>query len=415
MRVLILSVSAGGGHSHAAEAIKSYIKIYDKNSQVKIIDTLKYINPIIDKVVIGGYLKTIKITPSLFGKLYNYSENDFALSSLSAKINEMLAYKLLPLIKKFKPEILITTHPFTTEMLSILKRKYKVDLPGMSIITDYTPHSFWLHQNIDAYIVANSDMIDEMVLKGIPKKNIHPLGIPVNPKFMNKHNKKYTLEQLNLKENVTTLLIMGGSLGIGKISDVYKELIKVNKNIQIIAITGNNKKLYYELLNLQKTSNKKTSIIGYTNEVNKYMQACDLLLTKPGGLTITEALICNIPLALFSPIPGQEEKNAEFLLKHNLAIKLKNIKDCRETIEKLLSSPNTLKTMRDNCSKFSKPYCGNNIYNLINSLVIKYKVKNKVNNKIKNVENEYINNKKISTNFLKSMEKYFLKKSEKLL
>ena len=123
MRALIFSVSAGGGHSRAAEAIKDYIYLYDPDSEVKIIDTLKYINPIIDKVIIGSYLKTIKVTPSLFGKLYDYSETDFGLATISSKINEILTYRLLPLINDFEPDILIATHPFPTEMLSILKIK----------------------------------------------------------------------------------------------------------------------------------------------------------------------------------------------------------------------------------------------------------------------------------------------------
>lgn len=369
MKALILTISAGAGHVQAAEAIKKYIMLNNPNSEVKIIDTLKYINPIIDKVVIGSYLKTIKTTPSLFGKLYDYAETDDGLATVSNKVNELLAYRIAPLINELKPEILICTHPFPAEMVSVLKLKRKIDIPVISILTDYAPHSFWIQPAIDAYIVSNSDMIDGMISRGVKRDIIYDLGIPVSPSFIEQHDRNATFNELNLAPDKPTLLIMGGSLGIGKISDIYNELLKMYMDIQILVITGSNKKLYSELTKLKDSSSKDTRIIGFTDNVNKYMQACDLLLTKPGGLTITEALICRTPIAIFSPIPGQEEKNAEFLLKHNLAIDLGDGKNCSNTIEKLLSSPDTLNTIKYNSAKFSKPCAGHDIYKLLEQLI----------------------------------------------
>jgi processive 1,2-diacylglycerol beta-glucosyltransferase len=410
MKVLILSVSAGGGHGHAAGAIREHIKLNNSSSDVKIIDTLRYINPIIDKVVIGSYLKTIKITPSLYGKLYTYSEGDYRLATtISSKFIEIMAYKLLPLVEEFKPDILICTHPFSTEMVSVMKCKYGIEVPCISVITDYYSHSSWLHPSIDAYIVSNYDMVEDMVFKGIPKDTIYNLGIPVKPCFIDKFSKNDTLKELDLDENKTTILIMGGSLGLGKITDVYERLNRVKNDIQVIVITGNNKKLYYELMKLREHSNKKTQIIGFTNNVNKYMQACDLLLTKPGGLTITEALICQIPLGLFSPIPGQEEKNAQFLLKNNLAVNLSDIDNCINIIEELLDSHEKLKLMKENCVNFSKPCAGNDIYKLIELLVNN----NKIDTNIKTHEKIFEKD-SASKTFLKSVEKYFMKTATKL-
>ncbi|WP_034868154.1 MGDG synthase family glycosyltransferase [Clostridium lundense] len=396
MKALIFSVSAGGGHSRAAEALKDYIYLYNPNSDVKIIDTLRYINPIIDKVIIGSYLKTIKVTPSLFGKLYDYSETDYGLATISSKFNEIMTYRLLPLIKEFKPDILIATHPFPTEMLSILKIKHKTELPTMSILTDYAPHSFWLHPYIDAYIVSNSDMIPEMVSRGIPKNTIYDIGIPISPNFFTEYDRKKTLEEIQFLPDRTTILIMGGSLGMGKIDSIYEELLELENDIQIIVITGNNKKLYYELMKYQNisTETKKTYIIGFTDKVNKYMQASDLLLTKPGGLTITEALICKTPIGIFSPIPGQEEKNAEFLIKHNLAIDLSHDKSIKGTMENLLSDPDNLLTLKENCGKFAKPFVGKDIYDIILKLI-------KKNEYVNTIFNEECINKMQSSNMLK--------------
>jgi processive 1,2-diacylglycerol beta-glucosyltransferase len=369
MKALILSISAGAGHVQAAEAIKKYIMLNNPNSEVKILDTLKYINPIIDKVVIGSYLTTIKTTPSLFGKLYEYAETDDGLATVSNKVNELLAFRIAPLINEFKPEILICTHPFPAEMVSVLKMKGKINIPVISILTDYAPHSFWIQPAIDAYIVSNSDMIDEMISRGVDKDIIYDLGIPVNPSFIKHHDRSTTLNELGLSPNKPTLLIMGGSLGIGKISDIYNEVLKLPMDVQILVITGSNKKLFDELTKIKDSSLKDTRIIGFTGNVNKYMQACDLLLTKPGGLTITEALICGIPIAIFSPIPGQEEKNAEFLLKHGLAIHLGDGKNCSNIIEELLSTPDKLNNIKINCAKFSKPCAGDDIYKLLEHII----------------------------------------------
>ena len=223
MKVLILSVSAGGGHGHAAEAIKDYINLKDSTSEVRIIDTLKYINPIIDKVVIGSYLKTLKVTPSLYGKLYTHSEGDYTIAStISSKFIEIMTHKLLPLMEEFNPDILICTHSFSTEMVSVMKTRYKMSIPAISIITDYYSHSSWLHPNIDAYVVSNCDMIEDMVCKGIPRSIIYNLGIPVNPNFTDQYERINTLKELNLSEDKSTILVMGGSLGMGKITDIYR-------------------------------------------------------------------------------------------------------------------------------------------------------------------------------------------------
>ena len=140
-------------------------------------------------------------------------------------------------------------------------------------------------------------------------------------------------------------------------------------DIQVVAITGNNKKLFSQLRDLSINSYKTTRIVGYTTEVNKYMQACDLLITKPGGLTITEALICGVPLAVFSAIPGQEQKNAEFLLNNNLAVSLAEGKNCSTILNNLLSNPDKLENMRNNCLIFAKPNSGYHIKNLIYKLL----------------------------------------------
>lgn len=368
MKVFIMSISAGGGHMRAANALKAHILLDDPNSNVMIIDTLKYINPMLDKLIIGSYLKSLKIYPSAFGALYNHAERGDGLSSVSSRFNELMGVRLLPLINAFDPDIIVSTHPFCNDMISTLKLRGLIACPTISIMTDFAPHSFWLHPGIDKYIVSNMDMKQEMVLRGIPNDIIYDFGIPVSPDFLQYHDKKETLTSLNLDSEKFTILLMGGSLGIGNILEVYNLLQELPLDFQIIIICGSNEKLSSTLSIEAETSSKATKVIGYTKNVNMYMQCADLLLTKPGGLTISEALICNTPIGIFSPLPGQEEKNAEFLLRHNLAIDLLNGNDCKQTLCYTLSHPNVLLNIKEKSKFFSRPLAGRNILHLLTKL-----------------------------------------------
>lgn len=367
MRTLIFSISAGEGHHQTSLAMKKYILANDNSSKVMIVDTLTYISPLLNKIIIGSYLKAIQIKPSLYRKLYYVIDSNNKLSALqlNSKFNSLLCIKLKKLIDDFKPDTILSTHPIPTEMLSILKVKCRLKVPVITIITDYAPHNFWLHSGIDAYITANQGLIRDITEKGMDKNKIYDFGIPINPDFLQKYDKMQTLSSLNLSPTKLTLLVMGGSLGMGKILDLCKELDKINNDFQLIVIAGKNNKLYSQLIKLKSYFSKDIRILKYTKEINKYMQACDLLFTKPGGITITEAMLSSIPLVLFSPIPGQEEKNIEFLTKNDLAIYLDNIKGCSSTIEELLLNSFTLQKMKHNYANYIKPHSGNDIYNLM--------------------------------------------------
>lgn len=370
MKTLIFSISAGEGHNKTSLAMEKYILERDKSSMVMIVDTLTYISPLLNKVIIGSYLKVVQIKPDLYGKLYSIIDSNKRLPSLqlSSKFNNLLCTKLGKLINDFNPDIIISTHPIPTEMLSVLKIKHGLKIPVITIITDYAPHNFWIHNGIDAYVTANDKVIDDLVQRQLDKDKVYDLGIPINPKFFNKYDRCETLKFLNLYHNKLTFLIMGGSLGMGDILNLYKELNKIDKDFQLIILSGKNNRLYNQLIKLSSNFSKKTVVLKYTEDVHKYMQACDLLFTKPGGITITEAMISSIPLVLFSPIPGQEEKNTEFLTKNHLAIYIESIKNCNLVLQDLLLNPSLLQKMKHNYVNYIKPHSGYDIYDLMNSL-----------------------------------------------
>ncbi len=398
MRILILSASTGGGHLRASSALKTYILNHDSNSTVEIVDTLKYVSPLLNKTVTEGYEQLAKKSPKVYGAMYKTANIDICKSFLAA-FNSLFSKKLIPLLSEFNPDIIISTHPFATEMVSNLKDTYNITIPLVCIMTDYAPHKAWIGDNVDAYVVSNDDMVDMMVDIGVNKDIIYPYGIPIEDSFHLSNNKDNTLSELGLSEGKPTILIMAGSFGVTDILKIYNNITKIDIDFQIIVITGRNKKLYEAFEKLldnsietsstiskvskalsekiafssktQESKPKPTKLIYFTNEVHKYMQVADLIITKPGGLTISEALACNLPMAIFNAIPGQEEENAEFLINNNMAVKLEKGSTCAKTIENLLSNRKRLKDMKSSCESFDKSASSEYVFALIKDLIEK--------------------------------------------
>jgi processive 1,2-diacylglycerol beta-glucosyltransferase len=368
MKILILSAATGGGHLRASHAIESYIRENSTGNEVAVVDALKSINTVLDKTVCEGYHFLATKTPKVFGQLYRKTNEESILSNLVSRFSSVFSQKLIPLMEEQKPDVIISTHPFATEMVSHLKGKGIVRAPLICLMTDYGPHRAWFGEHVDAYIVSTADMIPEMEAMGVQKEKIYPFGIPVGDVFFTKREKPELLKKFGMDMGKPTILIMAGSFGVTNIMNIYKDIIRVPLDFQIIVITGRNQKLYEAFTPVVENSPKKTKLVFFTNEVENYMHASDLIITKPGGLTVSEALACNIPLAVFDAIPGQEEDNANFLLTHNMAVKLEKGVDTGKTIQTLLEDSRRLEEMRSSCEEFDTSDSSKNIFSLIHEL-----------------------------------------------
>ena len=403
MNVLILSASTGGGHLRASAALKSYILEHEPGARVEIVDTLAYISPMLNKTITEGYVTLATKTPGLYGTFYKSSNKEKGLGAFVVAFNKMFSKKLLPLLDEMQPDVIVSTHAFVTEMVSDLKGQGVVNIPLICLLTDYAPHQTWIAENVDHYVVSNEGMIDVMVEMGAPRERIHPYGIPIDHAFYTKKDRDAILDEMNLKPDIPTLLIMAGSFGVTNILRIYNNIVKIPEEFQIIVITGRNQRLYdaferviqkslqekpQKVIKVTATSTKKTTqakpvkqkpvkekprkttrLLYFTTEVDKYMQVADLIITKPGGLTVSEALACNLPMAIFDAIPGQEEENAEFLIDNNMAVKIEKGATCAETIRELLQNHEKLEAMKQSCQTFDKSRSGENIVNLIAQLI----------------------------------------------
>lgn len=368
MKILLLTAATGGGHLRASNAVERYIRD-NTGHDVKSVDTLKAVGRFLDKTVCDSYLFMAKKVPALFGRLYKQTNKQNLFSDLVPKLSGMFSNLLLPAIEAYHPDVIITAHPFATEMVSDLKEDGSVTAPLICILTDYGVHRAWIADYVDAYVVASDDMVPELMTFGVPKEKIYPFGIPVHDVFFDREDRSMILRDLNFDPELPTLLFMAGSFGVSNIIKLYRDLTETNVKMQIIVITGRNRKLY-EAFEKELASGARlpTRLIYFTDEVEKYMHASDLLVTKPGGLTVSEALACNLPLAVFDAIPGQEEDNANFLKTHDMGVRLHKGDDFAEQISSLLMEKQKLQAMRENCEEFDKSQSIPNLLVLIRTL-----------------------------------------------
>lgn len=369
MKILLLTAATGGGHIRAANAVEEYIR-ENTGWNVRTVDCLKAVGRLLDKTVCDSYLFMAKKAPMLFGRLYKRTNKQNMISHLVPKLSGLFSNLLYPAIDSYHPDVIITTHPFATEMVSALKADGLVAAPLVCIITDYGVHRAYIADQVDSYVVASDDMVPELMDFGVPAKKIFPFGIPVHGDFFDRQDQGMVLRQLSLDPNLPTLLFMAGSFGVSNIIRLYRELAETQVKMQIIIITGRNQRLFEAFeKEIAAHPGLPTRLMYFTDEVEKYMHAADLLVTKPGGLTVSEALACNLPMAVFDAIPGQEEDNANFLKTHDMCVRIEKNGNFAGEISQLLQEKQRLLAMRDNCAGFDKSQSIPNLLSLISQLV----------------------------------------------
>ena len=370
-KILIFYASFGGGHLSAAKSIEKYLQKSYNNITVELIDCMKYVNKTIEKISTSAYKEMAKKAPWAWGKIYEGSQKG-PLAHISSKANSFMAIKLLKLLREKNPDIVISTHPFGSQMCSYLKRKGKVNFKIATIMTDFKSHDQWLvgADYTDFFFVSNTDMQKELMQKNIEENKIIVTGIPVREEFLMQHNKEQILADLDFTTDKKTILFFGGGeFGLGKdmTLNVFECLLSKCPKAQIIAISGRNEvmKNKFESLVEQYLRNQDVRIFEFTDKVAEYMSISNLVVTKPGGLTSSESLVSHLPMVLINPIPGQEEENAEFLESKKVAKWIKKDDDINFILNILVNDETILNNMRENTYLIAKPNATENICKII--------------------------------------------------
>ena len=333
----------------AAAALEEAWKKFRPDDVVERVDLIKFFSPLHRKLYTDGYVQLVERAPELWG--YVFGKTD----SLKATHRMNKFRRLFPSrsrarfaehVKKFNPDIVLCTHYSPLETLGAMRQKAlsKKSSAGhaqkppfvVSVVTDFEAHALWMEPSVDLYCVAAEETKARLLARGAKAENAVATGIPIAGKFSAPISPDAVRKQLGLRDDLPTLLVLSGGFGMGPVAKILGELDKVSASFQTVVVTGRNEELRRDLA----TQDRKhpTHVIGFASNMHELMAIAELIITKPGGLTSSEALAMGKPLFILNPIPGQEAANSDFLLERGAAAKANRVEDLAFRITQLLGS-----------------------------------------------------------------------------
>lgn len=360
--ILIVHATAGAGHTRAAQAIAAALKPSGRSCRV--VDILECTTALFRRMYVKSYIDLVQRAPELWG--YLYEKSDKVAPPDSRRARTLLAFDRInsrafkTLLEETKPEVIVCTHFLPLELLSNLKRQGKLNVPVHAVVTDVSPHALWVHPHIDRYHVATPAGARELFRKGFPAERISVSGIPVDPIFAQRTPAPQARAQLGLPESPTILLLSGG-FGVGPVTEMIKSFADARRDLSLVVVAGKNKALEEECRAVAAKLPVPVKVQGFVTNMHELMDAADLIVTKPGGLTTNEILAKGKPMALVAPIPGQEQRNCEYLLEEGAAVRLYDVGDAAYLLDALLSDPARMKRMASAARAIARPTAANDI------------------------------------------------------
>ncbi|HSR37017.1 MAG TPA: glycosyltransferase [Desulfurivibrionaceae bacterium] len=357
-KLAILSVSAGAGHVRAAQALQAAAEKWYPGVEAVHVDLMELVPKLFKTIYADTYIKVVERHPAFWGYLYaktDHEQVDSALSKLRVAIERLNTQKLKEVLAAINPDHVICTHFLPAQLLARKIRKGSFTKPVWVQVTDFDVHALWLHEGISGYFAASAEVAWRMVERGIPAKNVRVTGIPIMPVFGEARDRAVCAAEFGLDPARTTLLLMAGGAGVGGIDHLAERLLQLPGDFQLIALAGKNEKLLAELKTLAAHHPGRLFPMGFTRVIERLMAASDLAITKPGGLTTSECLAVGLPMIVVSPIPGQEERNADFLLENSAALKACDAGALAWRVNRLLAEPAALARLRDNARRLGRP------------------------------------------------------------
>lgn len=359
-RVLILSASVGGGHTGAARATERAFYEISPECAVRHVDVMDLAPGFFRRLYADGYFDAVAHAPHLVGYLYDRLdrpvrkiERPFDLLRLA--IQRVNLKGLAELLNSEPWDLVIHTHFLAPEIIGALYRGTRIPFRQATVLTDFECHRFWTCGQSDHYFVATEECRASLGAWGVPFERITVSGIPVDPQFAQVKSKIDCRSRLGLRTNRPVILQMAGGLGIGPICQIHQRILEAPFSLHVVAVTARNDTARQSLADVSLPSRHERSIQGFVNHVDELMAAADLIVTKPGGLTSSEALARGLPMMIVHPIPGQETRNSDYLLENGAAVKVNNLASLPHKLNQLLADPQRLSAMRAAARQISRP------------------------------------------------------------
>jgi processive 1,2-diacylglycerol beta-glucosyltransferase len=359
-RVLLLSATSGAGHVRAAQALEKAFSARG-DCVVEHIDALHHVSKLFQRIYDKTYISMVRRAPELVGVLYERTDQPWHHARRRLALDRLNTQPMIRLLRQIQPELCVATHFLPAEIIAWLIAKRKLRAHSAIVVTDYDVHAMWLCRPVDRYYLAIDEAAEYLARIGVPRETLRVTGIPIDPLFAKPPDRAEARKRLGLAAQATVILVAAGGYGIGPVEQLVKDLLALQRPLQIVAIAGKSERTRKRLEAMAKAAGKlqdgssKLCPVGFTTEMDQYMAAADLLVGKAGGLTTSEALARALPMALIEPIPGQEERNADHLLEAGAAIRCNNLPAAAWKIDALLEDSARLARMRDAAGGLGRP------------------------------------------------------------
>ncbi|HEY3674531.1 MAG TPA: glycosyltransferase [Candidatus Tumulicola sp.] len=370
MRVLFLSASVGVGHLSAAGAVCEGLRTVDPAVRTEIVDSYEYAALVVSRVVSDGYIQMVKTIPQMYRYIYDRAERATEVGPFRTWAHQFTAENLHRLLQRWSPDAVVCTHAFPCGAMAEYKRMYADAPPVVGIVTDYAVHGFWLHADIDAYAVASDRVRSTMIARGIDPSRVAASGIPVRPEFApNPERMQYLRERLNLPRDGFVVLMMGGGLGIGPLERMMRALKTVDLPLTLVVIAGRNARSERRVLETAQNVSYPVRVLSFVDNVYDYMHAADVFISKPGGLSVAEALVAGVPLVLYKPLPGQEERNARVVTEAGAGLRVRRLDDLATTMRRVLTDADLRASLQAGARTLARPNAAGEAASMIARLV----------------------------------------------
>lgn len=359
-RILVLSASVGAGHLRAAEAVELALRQTVPDAMVRNLDVLELTNRVFRRVYGKFYLDLVNLAPHALGYFYDLMDQPSRsgrnrADRLRLALEKLNLTKFMKLLKGEPWDLVINTHFLPAEIIASLRKRGDLDVPQVIVTTDFDTHRLWVNPPCERYFAATEEGAIYLRHWGVPAEHIFVTGIPIHPVFSTPKDRTLCLAKHGLAQDRPIVLQLSGGFGVGPIEKLFSALLQVHKPIQLVTITGRNEMLREALAAMAPPARHQVKVLGFTKEIDELMQAADLVVTKPGGLTTSEVLAREAVMVIVNPIPGQESRNSDYLLENGAAIKVNNAATLPYKIDRLLEEPAYLQRLRENVRCIARP------------------------------------------------------------
>jgi len=367
-KALIISASAGSGHIRAAQAIENAFAKHAPGIEVRHIDALAYTPKLFAGMYAKSYLAMANRLPALWGYLYGEYDKK-RLDGKSAKLRKFIdrlnTRKLVDYIRDFTPDHIIMTHFLPAEVMSGLKKKHRLDIDCSLVVTDFDVHAFWIHGCMERYFVPSREVAYVLARRKIDEPAVHTVGIPIDPVFGRREKALALKQSMGIGAKKKVILIASGGFGVGNVQETVRRLAACVKGAEFLVVCGRNAKMKKAVGAVQPPGGNRIHAFGFVDNMHELMSVSDVIVTKAGGLTVSEALAKHLPIIILSPIPGQEERNSDYLLEEGAAVKVNSLPALEYKLRELVKNRTKLKTMKENAKRIAKPRAAADVVKIV--------------------------------------------------